>query len=292
MCPTCNQNNYNVMGNPAISIKASRIIKKDFKVVQCNNCKTYFVEPKIDFSKDEWKYLYDNTYFPPLSSYYSQKRLDDANDRLEGIIKTASINVQKILDVGCGEGYTIIAAAKKGLNTHALDITDHRIPKAKEVTSKFINSDLFEAQLESNFFDAVYLDSVLEHVLNPLEYLIEIRRILKPGGVLYLGVPNEDSLYNDVRKLFNKITNTSVSEKIKPFQSPYHIVGFNSKSLPLILESAGYQIKELNNFAARFEFLKVKPFTKEYFKLLFLVPIYLLAIPFRKEVYFEAYVTK
>ncbi|HQI41319.1 MAG: hypothetical protein B6D44_02215 [Ignavibacteriales bacterium UTCHB2] len=292
MCPVCNQTDYNVLGNPLIDPKVYKIIKKNFKIAKCNNCKTYFVTPQIDFTKEEWQYLYDSTYFPPLSKYYPQKRLTDAKDRLNVIEKCSAMKIQKFLDVGCGEGYTIIEAVKKGWTTFGVDITDHRIDGAKEATNMFFNADLLEANLESDFFDVVYLDSVLEHVPNPLEYLKEIYRVLKHGGIAYIGVPNEDSLLNDIRKIIFKIFHSGYSEKIKPFQSPYHINGFNKKSLSFIIDRANFKIEILNNFASKFEFLKVQPFTKEFFQLLLLLPIYLVAIPFRKEVYLEAYIKK
>lgn len=292
MCPTCKLDDYSILGNPLISPKVSKSIKKDFKIVQCNNCKTYYVSPKIDFTLKEWQYLYDSTYFPPLSDYYAKKRITDAKKRLDVIEKCSSVKINRLLDIGCGEGYTIIEAARRGWETFGVDITDHRIAQAKEATNTFINADLLEAKLGKNFFDVVYLDSVLEHVVNPLEYLIEIYQVLKPGGILYIGVPDEDSFLNDIRKIIFKIFRAGFSEKIKPFQSPYHINGFNKKSLSYIINNANLQIKIMNNFAARFEYLKVKPFTQEFFKLILLIPVYLIAIPLRKEVYLEAYVKK
>ena len=49
--------------------------------------------------------------------------------------------------------------------------------------------------------------------------------------MLYLGVPNEDSLFNDIRKIAYQISSKNLTEKIKPFQSPYHINGFTEGSL-------------------------------------------------------------
>lgn len=292
MCPVCTSNDFRLQGNPFISNKVAQIIKLDFKVVKCNNCSAYYVNPQINFSFKEWKYLYDETYFPPLSTWYAKKRSKDAKLRLNGIERYSSIEIKKFLDVGCGEGFTITEAEKKGWDTYGLDITDHRIKGAKKDSIKFINSDLLGAKLESDFFDAVYLDSVLEHVLNPLEYLNEIKRILRPGGILYIGVPNEDSLFNEFRKLYFRIISSNISEKIKPFQTPYHVIGFNKESLLFIISKVEFKVKKINNFASRFEFLKVKPFTKEFFQLLILVPIYLLAVPLNREVYYEAFIEK
>ena len=292
MCPICKSKDIYIVGNPSIGIKATKIINKDYKVVKCNNCSFYFVDPKIDFTENDWKYLYDENYFVEKSNWYTKKRKNDSKKRLDKISKFTSKRIKNFLDIGCGEGYSLIEAEGRGWNAYGVDITDHRIDKARESNIRFINSDLMSSNLHDNYFDAVYLDSVLEHVINPIEYLKEIFRILKKGGILYLGVPNEDSLFNDVRNIAYKFTKKKITEKIKPFQSPFHINGFNKNSLKFSLQKTGFNIVKLRNFACRVEFMKAKPFTKEYLVLLSILPIYLLAVPLRREVYLEAYVQK
>ncbi len=160
----------------------------------------------------------------------------DSKERMNKAAGFTSNKIDNFLDIGCGEGYSLIEAKSRGWNVYGLDITDHRMETAKASSIKFINADLINSNLPSDFFDIIYLDSVLEHVYNPSDYLSEIKRILKKGGILYLGVPNEDSLFNDVRKILYKITRKNITEKIKPFQSPYHINGFNRTVFNICVE--------------------------------------------------------
>ena len=146
-----------------------------------------------------------NTYFGEKSNWYTKKRKLDSKERLNKAAGFTSNKIENFLDIGCGEGYSLIEAMSRGWNVYGLDITDHRIETAKASSIKFINSDLINSNLPSNFFDIIYIDSVLEHVYNPSDYLSEIKRILRKGGILYLGVPNEDSLFNDVRKIFIRL---------------------------------------------------------------------------------------
>ena len=292
MCPICKSEDFIFVGNPFINAKAEKVIRKDYKVVKCLNCSFYFVNPLIELGESDWKYLYDSTYFGEKSSWYSKKRKIDSKKRIEHATSLTSNKIENFLDIGCGEGFSLIEAVNRGWNVCGVDITDHRIENARVKSIKFINSDLINSNLPPDFFDIIYLDSVLEHVHNPSEYLVEIKRVLRKGGILYVGVPNEDSLFNDIRKLFYKITKKNVTEKIKPFQLPYHINGFNKNSLIFALRKTGFNIVELRNFANRVEFMKVKPFSKEFFQLLIIFPIYLLAVPISREVYLEAYVQK
>ena len=292
MCPICKSENFIFVGNPSISNKAQKVIKKDYKVVKCLKCSFYFVNPPLELSESDWKYLYDETYFVENSKWFINKRKLDCKERITKAAGFTSNKIDNFLDIGCGEGYSLIEAKSKGWNVFGIDITDHRMEAAKTNDIKFIKADLINSNLPSDYFDVVYLDSVLEHVYNPSDYLSEIKRILRKGGILYLGVPNEDSLFNDVRKILYKIKGKNISEKIKPFQSPYHINGFNRTSLIFALNNAGFKITKLRNFANRLLFMREKPFSKDFFKLLFVFPIYLLAVPFGREAYLEAYVQK
>ncbi len=267
MCPICQSNDFCIIGNPFISLKAEKIIRRDYKVVKCSNCDLYYVDPKIDFSDDEWKYLYDENYFGEKSDWYTKKRKIDSKNRLENIKQYAGDKIENFLDIGCGEGYSLIEAESRGWNAYGIDITDHRITNAKKETIKFINNDLHHSRLQSDFFDAVYLDSVLEHVVNPIEYLMEIFRILKKGGMLYLGVPNEDSLFNDIRKIAYQISSKNLTEKIKPFQSPYHINGFTKGSLNYGLQKTGFKSCKTEKFCLSCRIYEIKTIYKGVFSL-------------------------
>lgn len=292
MCPNCNAEDHKILGDPRVSPKVSKFLRFDYKVVKCDRCKLYYVNPTIDFTTEEWQSIYDTGYFYKRSKWYIKKRLKDNRVRLGKMNQLSANRISKFLDIGCGEGYTLIEALSRGWITYGLDIVDHRVSQAKNSKIKFITSELLNSNFEDNFFDAIYLDSVLEHLIDPTSYLMEINRILKNGGILYIGVPNEDSLFNLLRKFYFFVTKKKITEKITPFKEPYHVIGFNQESFKDLLLRNEFQIHEIRNFACRVEFLKIQPFTVEYFKTMLLLPIYLLAVPLKKEVYLEAYVSK
>jgi SAM-dependent methyltransferase len=135
---------------------------------------------------------------------------------------------------------------------------------------------------------------VVEHVLNPFEYLTKIKSLLRPGGVIYIGVPNEDCLFNSIRKLMFRIAgNKNESEKIKPFDIPYHVIGFNDYSLQYFFDKVGVVILQKRNIGRKFDFLSY-PITSRAFwlSLFFLFPVEYPGKWLKKDIYFEAYLTK
>lgn len=105
--------------------------------------------------------------------------------------KVKLINAQsqkgKILDIGAGTGDFLVAARNDGWETIGIEPSK----KAKQIA---INKGVEFAEslsiLENNSFDVITMWHVLEHVPNLDEYIIELKRLLKPSGAIIIAVPN------------------------------------------------------------------------------------------------------
>lgn len=89
------------------------------------------------------------------------------------------------LDVGCGIGDMLSFRP----NTVGVDINPHNVAFCKELghVVNVMMPDLLP--FEEKSFESVLLDNVLEHISEPTPLLAEIRRVLKPEGVVLIGVP-------------------------------------------------------------------------------------------------------
>lgn len=100
----------------------------------------------------------------------------------------------KILDIGCGRGVTLKALARLGFDTHGFDVTLQAVEGIESSIKVKVAPSLTEAEYSDSYFDEIVIWHVLEHTPNPRDILLEIRRILKPNGVLIVAVPNYESL--------------------------------------------------------------------------------------------------
>ena len=290
-CPVCGGSDSIYDGVPRTSSITKYLLKNHFAVLKCAHCGFYYVYPEIKFSREEWASLYGNAYFEPImTQWWLKKRQRDRKQRLDWLEQT--IHPQKIinyLEIGCGEGFVLIDALARGWKVQGVDIQDLRIDRAKNDNISFIKGDLLEINFPENSYDSIYIDSALEHVPSPMLYLKEVKRILRPGGVVYIGVPNEDCLINVAKMLFYKTKkNHAVSVNLRPFVSPYHINGFTKKSLKEALYKVGFETFLYRNFAGHYGWLKHRVFTRPFLLEFLVLPIHLLAIPLRKQVYLEA----
>lgn len=292
-CPICGGNEIVKIGKPQISSQAANFIHTEYQVVKCKTCRFYYVYPEISLGEKEWEKLYSTEYFSNKTSWWKRKRCKDRKQRLDWLQECSNRNINKFLDIGCGEGYTLLEASERGWSAYGIDISDNRVDIAKDKNITFHKTDIFQAAFPDDFFDCIYMDSVLEHTLDPCRHLTEIKRILREGGVLYIGVPNEDCLFNDVKRfLFILLGQHNLSAHLYPFKRPFHVIGFTKESLFKILHKSGLEIIRFRNFAGEYEWRKHKCFTKQFLVDFFLLPVHLLAIPLKKRIYIDSIVRK
>ncbi len=97
----------------------------------------------------------------------------------------------KVLDIGCGRGLLLREFQRKGCDVTGTEFSDDACRFAREVLKLPVRVGLLnELNFPDQSFDVVVMWHVLEHVSDPRPTLAEVSRILRPGGVFLVGVPN------------------------------------------------------------------------------------------------------
>ncbi|MBU0627783.1 MAG: class I SAM-dependent methyltransferase [Nanoarchaeota archaeon] len=104
-------------------------------------------------------------------------------------------NCKKILDHGCGIGRNLFYLRQEGFEVYGIDNSDYALAslKKKNLPPKYIiHGDISKIPFEDNFFDTLISTNVLAHGnLKQIErYISEIKRVVKPGGIILLVVPS------------------------------------------------------------------------------------------------------
>lgn len=104
-----------------------------------------------------------------------------------------NINCESILDVGCGEGFTMsqLKTENSKLKIVGVDSLDESVKIAKEIHPylDIRKGDIYKLDFKDNSFDLVLCTEVLEHLTDPKKALSELKRVTK--RYLILSVPNE-----------------------------------------------------------------------------------------------------
>jgi len=133
-------------------------------------------------------------------------RLVDQATTLAGILHSDTVYPagSNVLEAGCGVGAQTILLARNSPNAKftAVDVSEDSLRAARERVSSqgltnvtFHRCDLFHLPYEENSFDHLFLCFVLEHLPNPMEALLCLRRVLKGGGTITVIEGDHGSAY-------------------------------------------------------------------------------------------------
>ena len=250
-CQVCNSSSNKLLFN-----------KNGFNHVVCKNCNFVFVNPILKLNIQEKILKNENSYINVLKNKTNVK-LDNLKFQY-GLqkIKTKSKN-KKLLDFGTGYGLFLDNAKKFNWNCYAKELNKDCI---KILKKKKINID---NQLKKNFYDAITLWLVLEHVPYPNKLFRKIYKSLKKDGKILINVPNINSLSSLILK--DKCTMFGGEQHIN-FFSDLTLKKFLKKnnfkilSSETIISDAGSVINYLNyNNLLKYNNNKIYPFTKPKF---------------------------
>lgn len=149
-----------------------------------------------------------------------------------------------LLDVGCGEGWALDFFKNKKWNVTGLDYSSYGCAKCNpNCVENIIIGDVYKnlniLKNQSKKYDVVLLMHVLEHVLEPIELLNELKKIIAPGGILVIQVPN------DFSELQLHLLNNGMIDKPFWVVIPDHISYFTKDSLINIGEHCGWKLNTL-----------------------------------------------
>jgi len=150
-------------------------------------------------------------------------------------------DVSKILDVGCSNGgFGKSIKENRDVEIWGIEPMNDPATKARSVLDKVIENNIESAikELPSNYFDVIYFNDVLEHLLDPYFVLETIKDKLKDGGVVISSIPNIRYFRNFFKLLFNK----DFEYTLEGVMDKTHLRFFTTNSIKNMYSNAGYSI--------------------------------------------------
>jgi O-antigen biosynthesis protein len=106
---------------------------------------------------------------------------------------TPWVEGKAVLDAGCGVGYGTRLLAEHGpARLVGVDISAEALAQAPAESAELVEADLRELPFEADSFDVVVCFEVIEHVDDHERVMEELRRVLRPPGILLISSPNRD----------------------------------------------------------------------------------------------------
>ena len=158
---------------------------------RCIDCNSIFLgNYNLEYEAEMYEYykLYQGksaeVLFNPLTTLSYHKVLDLFAEHTSG---------KSILDVGCGKGDFVYAGVKAGWNVSGIELSQEAVDIAQKFLLPVTKVDFFSSEIRPASYDVVTMFEVLEHLPDPVNFLVRAAEIVKPGGLIYLTTPNYNS---------------------------------------------------------------------------------------------------
>lgn len=190
--------------------------------------------------------LFDNAKRGYLANHYGYAANVGAGARLLGLLpwiypgRPAELDFSvmwlpagdrgRLLDVGAGSGWLVEHMNSQGWQAEGLDFDPQSVASALNRGLVFHQGGLPQQDFSDAMFDAVTMSHCIEHVHDPLAWLVEVRRILKPGGRLALATPNNASFGH-----------ATFGESWFALDPPRHLHLFNIAAMTNLMRRAGFK---------------------------------------------------
>jgi ubiquinone/menaquinone biosynthesis C-methylase UbiE len=236
VCPLCSSEKISLQ----VVCTDHFISKKEFTIFKCSECDFSFTQDYPDETEIA-RYYESESYIShsDTSKGFSNKLYRIARSvmltkKKRLIKKFTGLNKGTILDIGSGTGHFAFAMMKEGWVSKGLEINE----KARNFSMSHFGLDIFTPDklpvFETNSFDCITLWHVLEHFHDPLNYILEIYRILKPGAICVIALPNCSSYDAKHYKRF-----------WAAWDLPRHLWHYNPATFRLFSGKTGFLLKEL-----------------------------------------------
>jgi SAM-dependent methyltransferase len=202
-----------------------------FQMVRCASCQFIYLSPR---PSNESLLRFYQQYLPEdSSSIQSWKRM------MEPVFKRAADLIQqrkgkgRLLDVGAGFGFFLGEMKKRGWDVVGVEISQKAMDHARDVLGLTVHcGPLEKVGFPESHFDVVSGFYIIEHLPNPMTFLKECYRILKPGGFLLLRYPHTTPIKNLLR--FFGISN-------RLYDLPAHLADFSPEIIQRCLNRVGFE---------------------------------------------------
>lgn len=210
-----------------------------FSIAQCAGCRVALTVPPV-LPAEIGRYYPEtyygtrnrrfNSFFEWLLAIFRRRRVR----RIERLVSRG-----RVLDIGCGRGITLIEMKRHGWETFGVEISETAAAHARSALGESIFvGDVLDAPFTDGSFDVVNIWHVLEHLPDSKAVLTRCRRLLRPGGLLVVAVPNFESLQAMAtgRSWFH-------------LDVPRHYWHFGTRVLERLLSDHGFDVHQVSHFS-------------------------------------------
>lgn len=210
--------------------------KNGCEVVRCLRCRLVSTRAPRGFDPAA---TYDRAYFTGgradgYADYAGSRRVIRAEFRSQlRRIERCLTPGDRILEVGSAYGYFLDVAAG-AYDVHGIEISEHAAAVSRSRGHNVFCGEVGDAPFRPDSFQAVVLLDCVEHLPDPLGTLRSLRRLLCPGGILFLTTGNHDA-----------ILARWMGKRWRLMTPPQHLYFFSADTMRRLVRAAGFRVCDM-----------------------------------------------
>ena len=228
--------------------------KHGYDLVQCTDCALAYIDNPPDAQGIKAIYTASASYHDTLLEEGSagamrQARIADQHMAMLRRFRPDTTGL-RILDIGCSSGIFLDRARAAGMVPAGAELSPDTAAFARGHYGLDVHEgDWREAGYADRTFDIITLFDVIEHLPDPARELNDLRRLLKPGGLLLQSTPDIDGLFPRwSQKLAKRLDYWPHPEP------PHHLFQFSQATLSRMVEEHGYRVTAAHHTAIDFAY--------------------------------------
>jgi len=233
-CPLCKKGRL----NKSLNTFDYFLSQEPFELLTCDQCSYTRTNP-IPPLDELGKYYQSEEYLShtagkkgAINRVYEILRNINLKRKYKHIVKYAEGG--KLLDIGSGTGEFINFMSKTSWKVEGIEPNLQARNFAREQYNLTVNDESYIKQLPNNHFDVITMWHVLEHVPNLDERMKELKRMLAPGGTIFIAVPN---IHSPDAKKYGKFW--------AGLDVPRHLHHFSPKSFKTLAQLHNFKLVEM-----------------------------------------------
>jgi 2-polyprenyl-3-methyl-5-hydroxy-6-metoxy-1,4-benzoquinol methylase len=198
----------------------------EYELLSCSNCSgVWLTNPP---RPDQMGIHYDDDYHKAIMAAGETSVAARWHRQRERISRYKSAGA--ILDIGCSSGAFLGTMKGEFWKLHGIEMEALTAARARTTTgAEVFVGDAVDAPFAAESFDVITCFDLLEHVYQPRQFLMKVREWLKPGGIVYIALPNIDSWESRILGTY-----------WFGLELPRHLFHFSPRSLRYVMKSLGF----------------------------------------------------
>lgn len=218
--------------------------------VECSRCGALWLEGEAGHDDSSWSY--DPSPPPHLVAYYNGRA-----ERFASYLAKIHPQTGTLLDIGCGHGEFMQAAARLGWQVSGNELNPDQACQTMDLTGLHVypgDLSALAATLDRRF-DVITLWGVLEHVPDPAGLLVTVRKLLAPGGTVLLETPNAAGLFFTIARM---LYHGRFTRPLREMTGGDHVIWITPKAASFLFRHTGFNLIGLDGSTNSTDHLRIR----------------------------------